>query len=234
MESELVDTVINVKWETLSILPGPGPFFTLPCELPNAINDAIFTTLEKSPPVKDAINDFTRARIWGDSLLRRIMPPMPLEDELIPAVAQSGFPVTVGANKPVIKSVVRENISQSPSDIRQIMSDNALRDFMAEMDAAFIRDMNIVLDKPVDVKNEVVGQLTRDAVATGFALLEKQSLNTQPFQPQFNETTLKDLARWDSEQSRAPVIPVPPEKSKKPKKSRRTSFAWSRYGSSKL
>ncbi len=89
-------------------------------------------------------------------------------------------------------------------DIRQVMSDNAIKDMLAEEDSKFISCVNSALvaaDTPtfwsgVNQWETIGGGITRDTVLEAFKIMPRAGANLEVATVLCNTVTIKDVQKW--------------------------------------
>lgn len=90
-------------------------------------------------------------------------------------------------------------------DIRQVISDNSIRDLLAEQDGKFIRGINAVLvsanfiipQSGVAQWQTIRGQITRESIADGLKILRNTPSNLSTHCVLLNHVTMIDFLKWD-------------------------------------
>lgn len=90
-------------------------------------------------------------------------------------------------------------------DIRQVLSDNALKDMLAEEDSKFIQSVNATMigpDTPVPYNGNVVqwetieGGITRETVIDAFKIMPRGPSHLEVHTVLINNVTIKEVMKW--------------------------------------
>lgn len=185
----------------------------------------------------DAINDFTRTKMREDGFYRRIMPPLPIQNDDLDRQVDTDKPVKVvdkEGDSPAAISIGFATLPQNLyirgdryrvhfdrivtprftkdvdelrtwiMDIRQVLSDNAIRDMLAEEDGKFLRAVNsaivgpnLVVPTSGVVQHEVIaGGITRDTLWDSLKVMPNTPSNLEVHTVLVNNITIKDVGKF--------------------------------------
>ncbi len=206
------------------------------------IGEAIFEKLASRDPAMekqavDAVNDFTRTKMREDGFYRRIMPPIPIQNDQLDRQVDTDNPVKVVDKEPDSPAAISIPFAALPinlyirgpryrvffdrittprftkdvdqlrtwvMDIRQVLSDNAIKDMLAEEDGKFLRAVNTALVGPGltvptsgVVQYEVIaGGITRDTLWDGMKVMPNTPSNLEVHCVLLNNITIKEVCKF--------------------------------------
>lgn len=218
------------------------PAATMTQEEAKLLNETIFEKLSSRDPILekqaiDAVNDFTRVKMREDGFYRRIMPPIPIQNDQLDRQVDTDKPVKVVDKEPESPAAISIPFATLPTnlyirgpryrvmfdriatprftkdvdelrtwimDIRQVLSDNAIKDMLAEEDGKFIRAVNtavvgpgLVVPTSGVVQHEVIaGGITRDTLCDSLKVMPNTPSNLEVHCCLINNITIKDVMKF--------------------------------------
>ena len=206
------------------------------------IGEAVFEHLSSrdSSLVKqaeDAINEFTRVKMYEDGFYRRILPAIPITNDELDRQVDTEKPVKIIDKEPEAPAAVSIPFATLPSnlyirgpryrvmfdrivtprftkdvdelrtwsmDIRQILSDNAIKAMLAEEDGKFLRAVNVALVGPNmvvptsgTVQYETIsGGITRDTLCDSLKIMPNTPSNLEVHMVLLNNITIKEVMKF--------------------------------------
>ena len=206
------------------------------------LNEKIFEQLSSSDPslVKqavDGVNDFTRTKVREDGIYRRIMPPLPINNDQLDRQAWTDKPIKVVDKEPDSPAAISIPFASLPSslyikgpryvvmfdrivtprftkdvdelrtwimDIRQVLSDNAIKDMLAEEDGKFLTSVNTAMVGPglvvptsgVVQWQKISGGITRDTLWDSFKIMPNTPSNLEVHTVLVNHITIKEVCKF--------------------------------------
>jgi len=186
---------------------------------------------------EDAINEFTRVKMYEDGFYRRILPPIPITNDELDRQFDTEKPVKIVDKEPEAPAAVSIPFATLPSnlyirgnryrvmfdrivtprftkdvdelrtwsmDIRQILSDNAIKAMLAEEDGKFLRAVNIALVGPNmvvptsgTVQYETIsGGITRDSLCDSLKIMPNTPSNLEVHMVLLNNITIKEVMKF--------------------------------------
>lgn len=206
-----------------------------------AMNEALFEKLSSRNPemekeAADAVNEFTRYKMREDGFYRRILPPIPINNEDLTRQVGTDKPVVVVDMEPDSPAAMSIPFATLPSnlyirgrrylvmldrivtprftkdvdelrtyvmDIRQVLSDNAIKDMLAEEDGKFIRAVNTCMvgagvtvpTSGVIQYEEISGGITRDTLWDAMKIMPSTPSRLEAETLLINNLTIKEVCK---------------------------------------
>lgn len=206
------------------------------------INETFFEKMASNDPMQtkqaaDQVQDYTRFKMREDGFLRRILPPIPVQNDQLNRLPNTEKPsitidkesdspaaMTIGFNTMPNNLYIRGNryvvafdrivtpkftvdtdmLRTYTMDIRQILSDNSIKDMLAEEDGKMIRAVNlscvgpdVVVPTSGVVQHEVIrGGISREAWSDSLKVMPNTPSSLEVSVCLLNNLTVKDLWKW--------------------------------------
>jgi hypothetical protein len=206
------------------------------------IGEAVFEHLSSRDSglvkqAEDAINEFTRVKMYEDGFYRRILPAIPITNDELDRQVDTEKPVKIIDKEPEAPAAVSIPFATLPSnlyirgpryrvmfdrivtprftkdvdelrtwsmDIRQILSDNAIKAMLAEEDGKFLRAVNVALVGPNmvvptsgTVQYETIsGGITRDTLCDSLKIMPNTPSNLEVHMVLLNNITIKEVMKF--------------------------------------
>lgn len=206
------------------------------------LNETIFEKLASRDPVLekqaiDAVNDFTRTKMREDGFYRRILPPLPIQNDQLDRQVDTDKPIKIVDKEPdspaaisipfatlplnlyirgdryrvVFDRIVTPRFTKDVDelrtwimDIRQVLSDNAIKDMLAEEDGKFIRAVNtavvgpgLIVPTSGVVQHEVIsGGITRETLCDALKIMPSTPSNLEVHCCLVNNLTIKEFMKF--------------------------------------
>jgi hypothetical protein len=195
------------------------------------MNETLFAHLTNPGMIKtaiDAVNDFTRIKMREDGFARRIMPPLQISNDELdrqvdkepdsPAAISIPFatlPTNVYIRGPryrvafdrIVTPRFTKDVDELRTwvmDIRQVLSDNAIKDMLAEEDSKLIGATNLALINPdtavpwsgIPQWVTIHGGITRDSVLDSLKIMPSTDAHLETATILINNVTIKEVMKW--------------------------------------
>lgn len=185
----------------------------------------------------DVVNDYTRTKIREDGFWRKIMPPVPIDNDELDRQVDTDKPVKIVDREPDSPAAISIPFATLPSnlyvraprykvhfdrivttrftkdvgelrtwhmDIRQVLSDNSIKDMLAEEDGKFLRAVNsALLGAGLTVPTsgtvqyeQIAGGITRDTLCDSLKVMPNTPSNLEVHVCLLNNITVKEVMKF--------------------------------------